>query len=782
MILCCVAIGAIGIAMRETRIADQLRTSLTERNAALEAEQQAKNEAKAFAKKESLARTEVERALSINEMQRGVGECERGRLVGIARLARAGRLLRPNDPLTGTIGRFIGIWDKELPKVNPYNAFVSATTIHPKGDSYAVGCPDGAIRTYAAFDHQILSAAQIRFAPRDLIYSLDASQLFVIGQGGELAALNAANLKPIVLPNSVPQQHVTAIQFATDNDNVMVCEVGGSIIFNRRNWELVARFEHPNMKLGVLSPDSQRLATLGSDGKVNLWRCDSPNVVDTTLDQPMANVNYVSFANGSERLVTSSDLSADLWNVADGTLVKNIVAEKAGNLKTLVGPSGQLLLTTGYASGGNIWDAKDAHAVATFIDCRPTSDHFAFTGDGLSVVSAGPTCVSVWDSKTGELTFRSSSYESMSMRQLQVSRSGDWCATTNKQGTILIHTLTGSAPAVELDRLKCGVCFYRGDVLVSDNGGDFYVIDPVTDRLKGRIGFGSTIATIAKIGPDDREVFAMARHNVVEFGDPRTRRVTGEMLMHDFDVVCIAYSPVARVIATGCIDGSLWIWDSRTLALVSTIGKTDEKEVWRDPFAVRIAITADGRDIVYGGPRLGLRMLHNFRNGSAPVILESDRPVTSITAFPSDARVIVTFADHSARIWILSSHPQIGVLIQNDAAFLASAVHPDGRLLAFNDVRGKVTLWEADDGRKLGSPLYRPSTVYDLPTEINHLAFSPNGEFLMCSGVESGTQVWRISDSPVPPAQLTEWAMNRTGYTIDESGTVLQNKPVPAKK
>jgi WD40 repeat protein len=237
---------------------------------------------------------------------------------------------------------------------------------------------------------------------------------------------------------------------------------------------------------------------------------------------------------------------------------------------------------------------------------------------------------------------------------------------------------------------------------------------------------------------------------------------------HQHWVICLAFSPDGKYLASGSRDDTLKLWDLSTGRQLRTIeGHSD--------FALRAAFTTDGRSVVIGGAdeRIknrsakywgGMAKLFDVATGIDKMTFRGHRgTIISLTISP-DGRLLATgdSLDGTIRLWSLVTGKCLAVLsghTQREIRCLAFS--PDSRVLAsgsgdYSGQFGEIKLWEVASGKER-------ATFMGHSCVVDCLLFSADGKTL-ASG--SGDQTIRFWDVLAGQTKATLSAKNKeSGYT-----------------
>jgi len=129
-----------------------------------------------------------------------------------------------------------------------------------------------------------------------------------------------------------------------------------------------------------------------------------------------------------------------------------------------------------------------------------------------------------------------------------------------------------------------------------------------------------------------------------------------------------------------------------------------------------------------------------------PLLTGHVKDVTSIAFSPITQTLASSSYDHTVILWNANNHTQIHLFPEHSAKVHSVAFSPDGRILASgagerdsagNIVGSRIILWDMTDYHMLCEPI-------DLESEVNSIAFSPDGR-LIASGEVNGTiTLWSV--------------------------------------
>jgi WD40 repeat protein/serine/threonine protein kinase len=185
-------------------------------------------------------------------------------------------------------------------------------------------------------------------------------------------------------------------------------------------------------------------------------------------------------------------------------------------------------------------------------------------------------------------------------------------------------------------------------------------------------------------------------------------------------VLCVAFSPDGRRVASGGVDRTVKIWDTATGKELLTL------EDHLDGPVVNVAFSPDGQRLAFGG---GLdTKIWDSTTGKKLVSVAGNGRV----AFSPDGQRLATGSDdQSVKIWDSTTGKElISFKIQPGYGY-DLAFSPDGKRLAAGSANNEVKIWDSETGNELVSV-----------AGFGAVAFSPDGKRLATRGKPDTVKIW----------------------------------------
>jgi WD40 repeat protein/serine/threonine protein kinase len=324
-------------------------------------------------------------------------------------------------------------------------------------------------------------------------------------------------------------------------------------------WDVVAHTKvhelrgHPGWVYGVaFSPDGKWLATGGWGGTVKLWDAVTGAERSAILGHRAAVYHQPAFSPDSRSLATASgDRSVRLWEVPTGRPIGVFHGHTDFVEAVAFAPDGRELASAGDDGTLKLWDRRSSLPVV-FTGQGEAVCGLWYRRDGSRVVSVpspdqGQGPMMAWDPSTGELD----------------------------------PTLTGIAPDTLRDE-------YLPPSSYHSNGPAPELVTSPDAKL---------LARVIRVEQNPYESKTRSKSysaSTVEVRDVPNDRVLHTLIGHTAEVVCIAFSPDGRRIATASYDQTVKLWDTATGREMFTLrGHAGG--------VIALAFSPEGHRIVSGG-------------------------------------------------------------------------------------------------------------------------------------------------------------------------------------
>jgi eukaryotic-like serine/threonine-protein kinase len=277
----------------------------------------------------------------------------------------------------------------------------------------------------------------------------------------------------------------------------------------------------------------------------------------------------------------------------------------------------------------------------------------------------------------------------------------------------------------------------RADRLPADRVGLQIMLDS-TPRVEHMWFFKGTV-NAAGVSPKRDSFFVSSQDGTVSVS-----RISSSaapvVLPHPGPVFSADFSPDGALLATGCVDG-VRIWEIASgnclrgpllnRRNLSNRGGSIATEEWF------VAFGKSGQQLL-AHSSWGVNQVWSVKTGD-PIGPGIDSIRFSTACFADSDRLLVLNFDGSTHVYDAQTGDERRKLNDGKDKFVAAIFSPDGMTVANCTETGRVVLWNAVTGEKIGQPLI-PDTnrTYDTAT------FSPNGTYFAMSAKDGTTRLWNI--------------------------------------
>jgi WD40 repeat protein len=586
---------------------------------------------------------------------------------------------------------------------------------------------------------------------------------------------------------------VRSLQFAADNRTLLSASADKTVRYFDAGV-IAAWNAHPGGVVGVaFNNNGSQALSAGADKTVKIWDLVAGKPIRTI--GPLADsVSAVAYSRDFTQIGAATGNAVKVWNAADGKELLTLPHPAA--VTSLSFSPDKTKLVTGSADNlTRVWDLATGKDLQAFRHAGPVTS-VVFHSDNKTVLSGSVDKTVVVDTISA---IRVVSASAAPLRALAVTPSGSHVLTGGDDKSVAIWNAANGArertlPGAEGAVLALAVS--RNGALVAAGGADqtVRVYQFADGKLLGQLkapgpvrslafspnnqvltaacadksvlawivvynpgqplgpDFGKPVATLAHSGPATGVTFAPDGSHFFSSSQDQTIKdwkLASEVPIKNFGhpnlVDAVAFNSTGTLLATGCHDGNLRIWDVAKGQPVQTV--------------------------------------------PAHIAMNQPAPIYSISWSPDDKQVLTASYDRSMKLWNAAD----GKLVREFKGFkekefekghhdgvFSAAFSSDGKFIASGSSDRTVKLWNVADGTVVrefvnpnvsppASALPGPAPAH--PGWVYSVRFTPDGKHLVSAGNaprgHGYLAVWSVADGKLLYGE--ELSLGPI-YSVDVSG------------
>ena len=572
---------------------------------------------------------------------------------------------------------------------------------------------------------------------------------------------------------------VWAVAWSPDGERVASAGSDGRL----KLWDLATNEavfdvqDHTGSVSGVAwSPDGERVVTAREDGRLQVWDLAS-GAVDMVLEGHGDWVRDVAWSPGGDRIASaSSDGTVRVWDAASGGTVAVLEGHSGWVRDVAWSPDGDLLATAGTDETVRVWEAAGGEALQILRGHVDWVRGVAWSPNGDRLVSGGQDAsVRLWDLATEESMVLEG--HSQAVWSVAWSRSGDQVASASEDGAVRVWDAESGSATLRLAGHTNGVRDLAwspdGERIVS--GGEdgavrvWDVVSPAATRvLHGHDGRALRVGW----SPSGDRIVSASSDRTLIIWDSTSGVPVASLVGHEDWARDVAWSPDGRRVVSAGSDGTVRIWDAAS--------GTEEATLSDDRFELRtVAWSPSGERLASAGEDQDVHIWDVASGSSRPLVGHTGR-VHDLAWAPGGDRVASASADGTVRVWDLASSDATLTFAEHNGDVHGVAWSPSGEQLVSVGDDEVVRVWDAASGEVAIALAGHSGSVLGV-------AWSPDGDRLASVGEDRTLRVWDLDvgvsaivfEGHVGSVSGVAWSPDGTRVVSSSFDQTLRISPAP---
>ena len=495
---------------------------------------------------------------------------------------------------------------------------------------------------------------------------------------------------------------INAIAFSPDGMSIAMTDINGiTKVVNVETKEELLEYRGTNRILLSItfSPDGKSLLANGSeDNTIGLWDIASGEEV-LALGARATILSVAISPDGNYFFIGETDSYMTILDIRAGEYIGEVNSITGNAITSISVSSDGTLVATGSYKDATIWDVKTQEAILS-LEHPDWVNGVAISPNGKYLVTGGGDFIArIWDIKTGEQSRALVGHTDI-VTSVAYSPDGSQVLTGSKDNTTRL---------------------WNADVNYNQR-----IFNTRTDAVWD-VAFSPDGKSIVTGSHDPND------HNY-KIWDLETGRQIGSLAGDTAFSSSISYSNDGNFILTSNVDGSVRIWDAKTMRRKTTLIPVTNGA------AYDAAFSSDGKYVITGSSNnVALAAVFDAKTGEQLLPLQHTDLVTSVLFTPDGKFAFTACEDKMIRKWDMETGEV--VLTTSYASYFvqAMAISNDGKYILIGAEKGGAAgLIDVNTGELVKEFLHNNDSG------IYAVTFSPDGKYALTGSFDRTARLWDI--------------------------------------
>ncbi|MBC8109563.1 MAG: caspase family protein [Verrucomicrobia bacterium] len=250
------------------------------------------------------------------------------------------------------------------------------------------------------------------------------------------------------------------------------------------------------------------------------------------------------------------------------------------------------------------------------------------------------------------------------------------------------------------------------------------------DRLFKQFDKGGQKVLCLAFSPDNKLIATAGTDNSISIWDIKTGTVKNTLLGHTDWIVTLGFSPDGNYLASGSKDKTVAVWDVKSGSKI--VGMSGHNET-----VTSLSFSSNSEHLVTGCKDTRIRVWEAATGVLLRTLGGHTKEVSSVCFSPDDRQIASVGEDGKLKIW----EAETGNVLHNADAhskYITSVVYsPDNKTIATSSADKTIKFWNPNTGENT-------KVIKAHGEQVQTLHFSPDAKFIISGGHDKEFTVWDV--------------------------------------